>query len=80
MHSFSSRFVFVFFPFLLLAPALPLHAQSDAGTITGTVTDGSGAVIPGATVTIENPVSGFKRSATTDAAGQYKFANLPFNP
>ena len=80
MHSFSSRFVFAFFPFLLLAPALHLHAQSAAGTISGTVTDGSGAVIPDATVTIENPVSGLKRSAKTDAAGQYKFTNLPFNP
>ena len=80
MHSFSRRFVFAFFPFLLLSPAAPLHAQTSAGTITGTVTDGSGAVIPGATVTIENPVSGLKRSATTDAAGQYRFTNLPFNP
>jgi hypothetical protein len=80
MHSFSRRFVFAFFPFLLLAPALHLHAQSAAGTITGTVTDGSGAVIPDATVTIENPVSGLKRSAKTDASGEYKFTNLPFNP
>ncbi|MEA2263126.1 MAG: hypothetical protein QOJ51_5951, partial [Acidobacteriaceae bacterium] len=80
MYSFSRRFVFGFFPFLLLAPALHLHAQTAAGTIAGTVTDGSGAVIPGATVTIENPVSGLKRSATTDSAGQYKFTNLPFNP
>ena len=80
MHSFPRRFVFAFFPFLLLSPAVPLHAQTAAGTITGTVTDGSGAVIPDATVTIENPVSGLKRSAKTDAAGQYKFTNLPFNP
>ncbi len=80
MHSFPSRFVFAFFPFLLLLPAMPLHAQTAAGTITGTVTDGSGAVIPGAAVTIENPVSGLKRSAKTDAAGQYRFTNLPFSP
>ena len=80
MHSFPRRFVFAFFPFLLLSPAMNLHAQTAAGTITGTVTDGSGAVIPDATVTIENPVSGLKRSAKTDAAGQYKFTNLPFNP
>jgi hypothetical protein len=58
MHSFSRRFVFALFPFLLLAPALNLRAQNTAGTITGTVADGSGAVIPDATVTIENPVSG----------------------
>jgi protocatechuate 3,4-dioxygenase beta subunit len=80
MHSFSRGFVFAFFPFLLLLPAVNLNAQTAAGTITGTVTDGSGAVIPDATVTIENPVSGLKRSAKTDAAGQYKFTNLPLNP
>ena len=45
-----------------------------------TVTDASGAVIPGATVTIENPVSGLSRTAKTDASGQYRFTNLPFNP
>ena len=80
MYSFPRRFVFLFFPFLLLSPAINLHAQTAAGTITGTVTDASGAVVPAATVTIENPVSGLKRSAKTDAAGQYRFTNLPFNP
>ena len=36
--------------------------------------------MPGATVTIENPVSGLTRTAKTDGAGQYQFTNLPFNP
>jgi hypothetical protein len=80
MYSFLRRFVFFLFPILLLSPAMPVHAQTAAGTITGTVTDASGAVIPGATVTIENPVSGLKRTAKTDASGQYRFTNLPFNP
>jgi hypothetical protein len=71
MYSFPKTFRLSFFPFLLLSPAASLHAQSASGTITGTVTDASGAVIPGATVTIENPVSGLKRTAKTDAAGQY---------
>ncbi len=77
MH-FSRRLFPIFLP-LLLAPTISLQAQSASGTIAGTVTDGSGAVIPGATVTIENPVSGLKRTAKTDAGGQYKFTNLPFN-
>ena len=38
-----------------------------AGTVKGTVKDPSGAVIPGATVTIHNPVTGFERTASTDA-------------
>ncbi len=79
MCSFPRRSVFLFFSFLLLWPAANLHAQSAAGTITGSVTDASGAVIPGATVSIENPVSGLSRTAKTDAAGQYRFTNLPFN-
>ena len=54
--------------------------QSSSGIINGTVTDTSGAVIPGATVTLANPVSGYTRTAVTDAAGQYHFYNLPFNP
>jgi hypothetical protein len=80
MHSFRRRFVVLFFPILLLSTAVGLRAQSAAGTITGIVTDVSGAVVPGATVTIENPVSGLSRSATTDAAGHYQFNNLPLNP
>jgi hypothetical protein len=46
----------------------------------GTVTDPSGGVVADATVSIHNPVSGFERSATTDATGSFSFANVPFNP
>lgn len=56
------------------------QATGNTGAITGTVTDASGAVIPGATVSILNPVSGYSRSATTDNSGQYRFANVPLNP
>jgi hypothetical protein len=80
MCSFPRRFVFVLWPFLLSSVATSLHAQSATGTITGTVTDASGAVVPAATVTIENPVSGLSRTAKTDGAGHYQFTNLPFNP
>ncbi len=59
---------------------LSAHGQNSAGTIQGTVKDPSGAVIPGATVTISNSVSGYKRTATTDASGQFTFSNVPFNP
>jgi hypothetical protein len=80
MCSFPRRFVFVLWPFLLSSLAISLHAQSATGTITGTVADASGAVVPGATVTIENPVSGLARTTKTDGAGHYQFTNLPFNP
>ena len=57
-----------------------LQAQSNSGSISGAVTDPSGAVVPGATVTIENPVSGYLRTTQTDSSGRYQFSNLPFNP
>jgi hypothetical protein len=65
---------------LLLAP---LHASaegSNSGTVRGTVTDPTGAVIPGATVHLINEVSGLDRTMPTDATGQFVFANIPFNP
>jgi hypothetical protein len=48
--------------------------------VRGTVTDSSGAVISGATVHLINEVSGLDRTVTTDATGQFVFANIPFNP
>src|SRR5271154_6915606 len=80
MYLFQRRFVYLFFPFLLLSLAASLHAQSSSGTITGTVNDASGAGGPGATVTIGNPVSGLSRTTKTDGAGHYQFNNLSFNP
>ncbi len=61
--------------------ALAAAAQSgNAGSVHGTVTDPSGAVVPNATVHLNNAVSGFERTATTDATGQFRIANVPFNP
>ena len=72
---FSFLFVFAFSAILST-----LQAQSNAGSISGTVTDPSAAVVPGATVTIENPVSGYLRTTQADSSGRYQFSNLPFNP
>ena len=64
-----------------LAAAFSAYAQSGSSTsISGTVVDQSGAVVPHATVEIHNPVSGLSRSMTTDAAGAFSFPNVPFNP
>lgn len=59
---------------LLTLPSL--HAQVDQGTITGTVTDPSGAVVPNASVTITNVDTGFTVSDKTDAKGTYTFSPL----
>jgi hypothetical protein len=76
-----TRSLFSFlFVFLFSVVFSALHAQSNSGLVTGVVTDPSGAVIPGATVSIQNPVSQYSRTATTDKAGHFQFPNLPFNP
>jgi hypothetical protein len=57
-----------------------LHAQANSGIVGGIVKDASGALIPNATITLDNPVSGYTRTATSDAQGQFRFSNVPFNP
>src|SRR5579872_939773 len=55
-----------------------LDAQVNAtGTLLGTVTDKSGAVVPGANVKATNQETGQSREATTSEAGQYRFDLLP---
>ncbi len=67
--------------FLTLAVVVPdsLVAQSQAagGTIEGIVTDESGAVLPGVSITIKNPATGFVRDTTTDERGRYRAPLLP---
>jgi hypothetical protein len=53
--------------------AQPLHAQVDAGTILGTVSDASGAPINGAKVTLTNEGTSATLSTTTGPDGSYKF-------
>jgi Carboxypeptidase regulatory-like domain len=65
--------------FLAFAAGTPAQT-GNSGTMNGTVLDPSGASVPGATVTIHNPVSGLERTATTDASGNFSFPNVPFNP
>src|SRR5438552_17980973 len=50
-----------------------------AGSVSGTVTDPNNAVVPNATVTIENAVTGYKRSVNTGTDGAFRFENVPFN-
>src|SRR5260370_1298036 len=50
-----------------------------AGTVSGTVTDPNNAVVPNATVTIENAVTGYKRSVNTGTDGAFRFDNVPLN-
>ncbi len=63
---------------VLTLPALGF-AQANTGAILGAVVDVTGAVVPGATVTIVNPVSGYSAKVAADSGGNYEFYNLPFN-
>jgi len=51
--------------------------QTEVATVFGTVADPSGAVIPGAEVTILSQSTGLKRDSSTDSTGQYHIAGLP---
>src|SRR6202795_2026446 len=48
----------------------------NVGSLSGTVSDPSGAAIPGAKVTITDPGSGFSRSVQSDKSGEFSFAQL----
>ncbi|MEK6284836.1 MAG: carboxypeptidase regulatory-like domain-containing protein [Acidobacteriota bacterium] len=53
------------------------HAQAPTGTITGVVTDATGAVVAGARITITNRATGLSRNLTTSAEGDYSAVALP---
>src|ERR1700686_5599804 len=73
-----AAFLIVYF----LTSGVSVFAQSagNSSSVTGTVLDPSGAVVPNATVEVHNPVSGFSRTATTNATGGFAIPNVPFNP
>jgi Carboxypeptidase regulatory-like domain/TonB-dependent Receptor Plug Domain len=66
----------------LFAVGLAALAQSggNSTSVTGTVLDPSGAVVPNAMVEIHNPVSQFSRTTVTDSSGKFSIPNVPFNP
>src|SRR6202158_4059834 len=62
--------------FVLLSAAM-LMGQTFRGTILGTVTDPSGAVVAGATVKVRNVATGLERTTATSADGSYAVPELP---
>ena len=61
----------------VLSVSIHARAQQTTATIVGNVTDSSGAVVTGATVTITNTATNTVRTTVTDAAGQYSIPSLP---
>ncbi|MBK9164009.1 MAG: TonB-dependent receptor [Acidobacteria bacterium] len=61
---------------LFMAFAGAAFAQTGTSTVSGTVVDQTGAVVPGATVTISNPATGLTRSAVSASNGRFTFPGL----
>src|ERR1044072_5331126 len=66
----------ILFTFLL---AVSAGAQTRIGTVQGTVKDPNGALVPNASVTVSQPVTGYKQTVTTDQQGTFRLVNVPFN-
>jgi outer membrane receptor protein involved in Fe transport len=61
---------------IVLLPARLFAQNASTAQLSGTVRDPTGAVIPGASITIADTSKGFSRTITTDAAGNYQFLLL----
>jgi hypothetical protein len=61
---------------LVALSALPLAAQNETGSITGHVTDSSGAVVTGATITVTDLDTNVARIAKAGSSGEYSFSSL----
>lgn len=78
LHALRRISASAFLSIFLFLPTLVSAQAGTSGLVTGTVTDASGAVIPGASVTLHNPVTGYIRTRPADATGGFIFSNVPF--
>jgi hypothetical protein len=74
MRSFRQILAFLF---LLAVSCGPVWSQASLTSLRGTITDPSGALVPGATVTIEEKSTGFKANQTANGSGEYEFQQIP---
>src|SRR5262245_34836058 len=61
---------------IVTSSVMPLGAQTTTGTISGTVIDPAGALIPGAMVSVTNEATGDSRSTLTSESGNFSFPSL----
>ena len=80
MRFYRERSKLVTFASLLAAlvcfASRPVFAQTITGVVSGTVVDGTGAAVPGASVTLVNSGTGLRQSATTEATGGFVFLSV----
>src|SRR5207244_8688713 len=67
---------FIWILVLCLIAPVPLHAQVAGATLSGTITDGQGGVVPGAAVSITNIATGVMATTKTNEVGAYSVPNL----
>ncbi len=79
MQQFFSRFLALAALSFSLSQVVPGQSAGSAGTVTGTVTDSSGAAIPKAGVLLRNPVTGYRQATATDGSGAFTLRNVPPN-
>ena len=77
MHTRSVKLALVLLLVVCLGSALPAWSQSTStGTVAGSVTDPSNAVVPGATVTLTDSATNIARTTTTNKEGRYIFVDV----
>jgi len=78
-HASALRLFFV--AFLILLPVLTFaQSQATTGVIEGTVTDATGGVLPGVTVTLRNTATNYTQVGVSDTAGRFRGVLLPLGP
>jgi hypothetical protein len=77
---FTLAFAFLILVSVFSTASVCARAQSlSAGTVTGVVADPNGAVVPNASVTIANSVTGYRREVNSGSDGTFRFDNVPLN-
>lgn len=72
-----TRVVFVLVASLSLLGTAAIYGQETTGSISGTVSDSNGGIVPKAKVVVTDSVTGAERTTTTTEAGIFFFTNLP---
>jgi outer membrane receptor for ferrienterochelin and colicin len=66
--------------FFLLTTRAAAQSEATTGVIEGTVVDATGAVLPGATVSLKNTATNYQQNVTTDRGGRFRGLLLPLGP
>src|SRR6185295_7665886 len=77
MRLFSKQTAGIVVLLLIMGGLSGVFGQTNTGRISGTVTDESGAVMPGVDVTVRNPATGLARNVITNESGTFQVPLLP---